>query len=169
MRRCNFTPLLLLSSKSDLEIITHAFAHMNTAPVEHHGEELTGCMDKESLPLRGVPCNSLPKKTGKFRLDLTLSCAPGRRCDRVSSVCHLALWKCSGISSKCDNPPGCLACIPSTINIPDPIKPTIAMTNYIHAPTVSNSSAFHIQLLRSSSRVCGNSTTTSTLTVFSSN
>ena len=40
----------------------------------------------------------------------------------------------------------CPAGIPSAIYIPDPTKPTIALINYAHAQTVTNSSAFHLQL-----------------------
>ena len=44
------------------------------------------------------------------------------------------------------------ACLPTTTSIPAPIQPTTAMTNYTHAPTVTNLSAFHA-LLRSSASV----------------
>ena len=61
----------------------------------------------------------------------------------------------------------CPACTQSTTSIPVPTQQTIAVANYSHAPTVTNSSAFHMQsmealtLQRSSLGVCGKSTTTS--------
>ena len=55
----------------------------------------------------------------------------------------------------------CTACIPSTTSISAPTQPIIAMTIYTHASTVTNWSTFH-SLQRSSSGVCGNSTTTAT-------
>ena len=63
------------------------------ASVKQHGVQPTGCMDNEPEPFCGVSWN-----TDQFRLDYFQSCAPGRRCYRVSSVYHLALEKCSGIS-----------------------------------------------------------------------
>ena len=44
------------------------------------------------------------------------------------------------------NPWLCPACIPCTKSIPAPTQPTIAMTDYTHGLTVTNSSAFHAQL-----------------------
>ena len=52
-------------------------------------------------------------------------------------------------------------------SIPAQTHPSIAMTNYTHAPTVTNSSNFHVQLhrsSRSSSGVSDNSSTTTTNT-----
>ena len=93
----------------------------------------------------GHPCQGLFMKTDQFRLDPTQSSAHGRRCDWVSSVYHLALVKCSGISQHATIL-HCTACIPSSTSIPAPTQPTIAMTHYTPAPTVNNSSAFHAQL-----------------------
>ena len=52
------------------------------------------------------------------------------------------------------------ACIPSTTSIP---APTIVMTNYTHAPTgdkIVRLPQTTVALLRSSSGICGNATTT---------
>ena len=40
----------------------------------------------QSDPSHGVPCQGLLRETDQFRLDPTKSSAPGRLCDRVSSV-----------------------------------------------------------------------------------
>ena len=56
---------------------------------------------------------------------------------------HLALAMSSGVSRHATNllyP----ACIPPTTSIPASTQLTIAMTNYTHAPTVTNLSAFHV-------------------------
>ena len=79
---------------------------------------------------------------------------------------HLALRKCFGICRHATNSRQlCSACIPSTTFIPATTKPTIAMTNYTYAPTgdkVFRLPRTSLALLRSSSGVCGNSTTTTT-------
>ena len=76
--------------------------------------------------------------------------------------CHQSLYftlnKCSDISWLCP------ACLPTTTSIYVPTLPTIAITNYTHAPIVINQSASNVQLWRfweSSSGVCGNSTSSS--------
>ena len=86
-----------------------------------------GCMDNDPEPSRGVPCQCLLWKTDQFRLDPTQSCAPRKRCDRVSSprtckvLWHLPIY---------DQPLQlCPACLPTTTSI----QPTILMTNYTHA------------------------------------
>ena len=53
---------------------------------------------------RGAPCEGLPRLTDQFRLDPIKYCALGFRCDRESSVYHVALEKCSGISRYATNP-----------------------------------------------------------------
>ena len=62
---------------------------------------------------------------------------------------HLALGKYSGISrhatNHCRLSPTCLS---TTTFIPAPTQPTIAVTNYTHAPSMFHSSAFHTQLVR---------------------
>ena len=61
--------------------------------------------------------------------------------------CVISHWGCAPASpDQRPTPWLCPACIPSTTSIPAPIPPTIAMTNYTHVPTVTNSSAFHTQL-----------------------
>ena len=69
------------------------------------------------------------QKTDQFRLNPTQNCAPARRCNRVSSVNHLALGKCSGITRHATIPMGFSRM--RTIHHPHPahIQPTIAMTN----------------------------------------
>ena len=99
----------------------------------HNVVQASGCMDNEPEPSRGV----------QFRLEPTKSSAPGRRCDRVSSVYHLSLGKCSNMRPTTRL---CPACIPSTTSIHAPTQPTTAMTNYTHTPTVTKSSAFPVQL-----------------------
>ena len=102
-----------------------------------------------------MPCQGLPRKTEQFRFNPTHSCALGRRCDRVSTVHHLALGKSSGISKLVTNPSRlCQARLQTTTSIPAP-HPIITMTNYTHTSTVINSSA----LLRTASCVWDISTT----------
>ena len=57
---------------------------------------------------------------------------------------QLALGKCSGIIQHASNPSWlCPTCMPSITSIPALTQPTIAMTNYTLASTVTNSSTFH--------------------------
>ena len=113
--------------------------HIRAAP---WSAQPTDCMDNEPELSLDVKCKGMPRNTDQFRLNPTQSCAPGRGCDQVSSVYHLTLWKCSGISRHATKPRWpCPACIPSTTSIP---APTIAMTNYTHALIMSNSSVFHM-------------------------
>ena len=91
------------------------------------------------------PVLGLFRKTDQFRLDPSQNCAPGWRCDRESSVYHLALEMYSGIFRHATNPWLCPACLPNTSSIPAPIQPTIAMTT-THTPTVTKPTAFHAQL-----------------------
>ena len=42
----------------------------------------------------------------------------------------------------------CPACLPTTVSIPAPTQPTIAMAKDTHAPTVTNLSAFRVKLQR---------------------
>ena len=79
-----------------------------------------GCMDNEPHPSRGILFTSLSRKTDHFRPDHTMSCAPGRRCERVSSVYHLVLEKCSGISRPAAN---LLGFVPHTYQPPHPSLP----------------------------------------------
>ena len=60
----------------------------------------------QGLTTGAFSCQDLPLTTDQLRLDPTESCAPGRRCDRVASVCHLALCMFFGISRHATNPPG---------------------------------------------------------------
>ena len=73
-------------------------------------------------------------------------------------------WELPGHLQKSDQPPWFYpACMPRTTSIHVPTLLTIAITNYTRAPTLTNSSAIPrlaLALLRSSSCVCGNSTTT---------
>ena len=149
-------------------------AGISSVSVEHHRVQSTGNMDNEPESSRGVPYKGLPSKTDQFRHDPTHSCAPGRRCDRVSSVslprtrkavwsgvisvltshleggvigCHQCLYhahgKYSGICKHATYPSWLWpSYLPSTTSIPAPTQPTTAKTNYTHAPTVTNSSAF---------------------------
>ena len=111
-----------------------------------------------SLPVASL-FKAFKRKTDQFRLNLTQSFAPGWQCDRVPSLYHLALGNCSGISKHATKTQIFPVCIPSSTSIPAPNKPTMTMTNYTHASTVTNS-------VRSSSAsdviqsVCGDSTIT---------
>ena len=60
--------------------------HTAASSVEHHGVQPTDYMDNEPEPSHGILRNDLPQNTEQFRIGPTLSCAPGRRQDRVSSV-----------------------------------------------------------------------------------
>ena len=128
--------------------------------VEHHWVQPTGCMDNETEPSRGVQREGHSRMADQFSLDHAQSCAPGWRCDRVSSEYNLALTKYSDISRYATNPSWLFpACIPTTTSI------LYTMTIYTHAATVIDSSAFNAQLQviwGSSSGVCGNSTITTT-------
>ena len=83
----------------------------------------------------------LSRKIDQFRLDPTQSCTLRRRCDRVSSMSSFHTRYLLQHIPVCDQPRlPCPACILSTTSVPDPSQPTIAMINYIHTPTVTNSS-----------------------------
>ena len=101
------------------------------AYVEHHGKQPTGCMDHEPEPSRGVPCKCLSTKTDHFRLNPTQSCALRRRCDRVSSMYHLALGSAPAAADMRPTPWFSPAFISSTSSIHAPIKPTLSTTTPI--------------------------------------
>ena len=86
-------------------------------------------------------------KTFPGRLTNSGSILPRRRCGRVSSVYRdLAHGKCSDISRHASNPPA-LSCMHAIRHLhPCPHQPSMAMTNYTHASTVTNSSALHVLL-----------------------
>ena len=66
--------------------------------MEHHGVQPTGCMDNGTGTFCGVPCYGHHRKIDQFRFKRIQGCASGRRCDRMSSLYHLALEMCSDIS-----------------------------------------------------------------------
>ena len=82
-------------------------------------------------------------KTDQFRLNPIQSCAPRRRCDRVSSASPPRTRDVLRHLLTCDQS-SCLfhARLPTITSIPAPTQTNIAMTNYTHAPTVNNPSAF---------------------------
>ena len=102
----------------------------------------TGCIDnKRSLHVasRVKAFAGRPTNSG--------STIPRRRCDRVSSVFSSRTVEVCRHFPTCVQPFMALSNILTTTSIPVTTQPTIAMTNYTHAPTVINSSAFHEQLL----------------------
>ena len=126
-------------------------------PVLHNNERCKSTYDNSASMERSQPAawttnrsllvaslvNVYPKKNDKFSLKTTQSCTPGSRCNLVSSMYHLALGKFSGISRHATNRyPGFIS---STTSISTHTQPTIATTNYTHAPTVINTSIFHVQ------------------------
>ena len=125
--------------------------HHNPSFEEHHGVQPTGYMDNDLEPSRGIRCQDIFRKTDQFRLDPTQSCAPGLRCDLVSSAYHLALWKCTGISRYSTNPRLCSACKPSTTSNPAPTHHIYIYHIYIYFIYIYTS---QINALKERSSVC---------------
>ena len=110
--------------------LTYSQSNENTVPQYSQPAAWTTRLE----PSRGVQCQGLPKKIDQFLLDLTQSCAPGRWCDRMSSPCTREVLR---HLPTCDQPLLALSrMLITTTSILVPTQPTIAMTDYTHAPTV---------------------------------
>ena len=118
MAKCPpFRPLL--SHPNSPQIPLHACS-TTASSVEYHEVKLTRCMDNEPEHSCSVQCYGLNRKTDQFWIDPTQRCVPGRCCHHCL---HLALEKCSGISLHAHIPCWlCVACMPTTISTPAPIR-----------------------------------------------
>ena len=110
--------------------------------------QLAACTSNWSLLITSH-VKAFPGRPTNIWFNPIQSCASERWHDWVSSVHHLTPRKRSGISRQATNHYWlCSACMPITTSIHAPTQQTIAMTNYTHAPTVINKSAFHSKLQR---------------------
>ena len=140
---CNRYNLLITKPKS----VHITPATTTAASVMHRRVQPTGYMHNELEPYCDV-------RAKYFHVRLTKSSSTLPRAVHMEGgvigrhQCHhLILGKCSSISRHATNPSWlCPACLTTTTSTPAPTQPTIAMTNYTHAPTVINSFVFHAQL-----------------------
>ena len=124
-------------------------AHNSRHVLGHHGVLPISCMDYDPEPSRGIHIKVFPRRSSQ-------SCASGRRSDRVSSMYHLALRKCFGISRHTIIPTGLAphACDLPHTTLPPPNQSLSWLTTHMRQlwqtllPSTSNSSASLIILRR---------------------